>query len=106
MNYELERGREFMRSAGLVTVALVFAKDARHFDARNAFASGGVLEDPATGAAAAAFAGYLRDLGWPHAGSIEIIQGEDMGMRSIIHAQIPEPRGASIRVSGTARLMD
>ncbi len=105
MSYELERGREFMRSAGLVTVALVFVKDARHFDARNAFASGGVLEDPATGAAAAAFAGYLRDLGWPHGGSIEIIQGEDMGMRSIIHAQIPEPRGASVRVSGTARLM-
>ena len=105
-NYELERGRQFMRSAGLVTVALVFVKDARHFDARNAFASGGVLEDPATGAAAAALAGYLRDLGWPHGGSIEIIQGEDMGMRSIIHAQIPEPRGASIRVSGTARLME
>ena len=105
MNYELERGREFMRAAGLVTIALVHARGPRQFDARNAFASGGVLEDPATGAAAAAFAGYLRDLEWPHGGSIEIIQGEDMGMRSVIHAQIPAPRGASIRVSGGARLM-
>jgi predicted PhzF superfamily epimerase YddE/YHI9 len=59
----------------------------------------------ATGAAAAAFAGYLRDLGWPHGGAIEIIQGEDMGMRSRLHADIPVAPGASIRVSGTVRLM-
>ncbi|WP_195828580.1 PhzF family phenazine biosynthesis protein, partial [Bordetella pertussis] len=32
--------------------------------ARNAFAAGGVYEDPATGAAAAALAGHLRDSGW------------------------------------------
>ncbi|RLM50384.1 PhzF family phenazine biosynthesis protein, partial [Halobellus sp. Atlit-31R] len=64
-----------------------------------------VLEDPATGAGTAALAGYLRDLGWPHGGAIEVVQGEDMGMRSRLFAQIgPEP-GASIRVSGTARMM-
>ncbi len=34
----------------------------------------------------------------------ELERGREF-MRSIIHAQIPEPRGASIRVSGTARLM-
>ena len=56
------------------------------------FAAGGLVEDPATGAAAAAFAGYLRDLGWPHGGAIDIVQGEDMGFKSLIHAEIGEHR--------------
>ena len=46
----------------LVTIFLVYASDAQHFDVRKALASGGALEDPAIGMAAAAFAGYLRDL--------------------------------------------
>ena len=29
--------------------------------------------------AANAGAGYLRDLGWPHGGVIDIVQGENMG---------------------------
>lgn len=106
MAYDLDRGRQLMRAHGLVTIALVFAEKDRRFHARNPFASGGVYEDPATGAAAAAFAGYLRDLGWPHGGTIDIVQGEDMGMRSRLQAKIgPEP-GGSIRVSGTARVME
>jgi PhzF family phenazine biosynthesis protein len=105
MNYDLPAGRELMRAHGLVTIMLVYCRDAQHFDVRNAFASGGVFEDPATGAAAAAFAGYLRDLNWPHDGKIQIVQGEDMGMRSIISAEIGPKAGSSIRVSGTARLM-
>lgn len=105
MNYDLERGRKLMEKAGLVTVALVTAEKPQLFHVRNAFAAGGVVEDPATGAAAAAFAGYLRDLGWPHGGAINIIQGEDMGMRSLIGAEIGETAGSSIRVSGTARIM-
>jgi len=105
MHYELNAGRVFMREAHLTTIALISAQTPRLFHARNPFASGGIYEDPATGAAAAAFAGYLRDLGWPHGGAIEIVQGEDMGMRSIIHAEIPSLPGSSIRVSGTARIM-
>ncbi len=105
MRYDLARGAGFMRRVGVVTIALVHAHDRKNFSARNAFASGGVLEDPATGAAAAAFAGYLRDLSWPHGGDIEIIQGEDMGMRSRIRASIPDIAGSSIRISGEARLL-
>ena len=105
MNYDLREGQRFMRIAGFVTIALVYAREAQQFDVRNAFASGGVLEDPATGAAAAALAGYLRYRGWPHAGVIDIVQGEDMGMRSLIRAEIPAIRGSSIRVSGQARVM-
>ncbi len=105
MDYDLEAGRSLMAKAGLVTIALVHARAPQHFDVRNAFASGGVLEDPATGAAAAALAGYLRDLGWPHGGAIRISQGDDMGMPSRIRASIPTAPGSSIQVSGTARLM-
>ncbi|MEM6817704.1 MAG: PhzF family phenazine biosynthesis protein [Pseudomonadota bacterium] len=103
MNYDLDAGRVFMRTRGIVTVMLVTSESERLFHCRNAFASGGVLEDPATGAAAAAFAGYLRDLGWPHGGAIEIVQGEDMGHRSLIAAQFSEAPGSSVRVSGAIR---
>lgn len=105
MAYALEAGRSLMQKHGLVTIVLVWAETDRLFHTRNAFASGGVLEDPATGAATAALAGYLRDLGWPHGGRIEVVQGEDMGMRSLLSAGIGEDAGGSIRVSGTARMM-
>ncbi|MGC1303717.1 MAG: PhzF family phenazine biosynthesis protein [Caulobacteraceae bacterium] len=103
MRYDLEAGREFMTRECIGTISLVFAETRRLFHARNPFAVGGVYEDPATGAAAAALGGYLRDLDWPHEGAIDIVQGEDMGMRSRLHVQIPPELGSSIRVSGAAR---
>lgn len=103
MSYDLDAGRALMREFGLVTIMLVHARSNVEFDVRNAFASGGVLEDPATGAAAAAFAGYLRDLGWPHQNRILITQGEDMGARSSITAEFGDEPGSSIRVSGATR---
>ena len=105
MHYDLEQGRRFMTANGIVTVSLVHAETNTLFHARNPFAAGGVYEDPATGAAAAAFAGYLRDLGWPHGGAIEILQGEDMGVPSRLRAEIASEPGSSIRVSGEARQM-
>lgn len=105
MHYDLAAGRQWMLQNGLVTVLLACAETEQRFHTRNPFASGGVLEDPATGAATAALAGYLRDIGWPHGGAIDIVQGEDMGMRSRLFAQFSDVPGASIRVSGTARLM-
>lgn len=105
MRYDLGAGREFMKASGLVTISWINAQTAQFFHARNAFASGGVLEDPATGAAAAALAGYLRDLGWPHNGKIDIVQGEDMGMKSLLRAEFSSNAGSSVRVSGTARIM-
>lgn len=106
MHYDLKAGQALMRREGLVTILLAYAETPRLFHTRNPFASGGVYEDPATGASTAAFAGYLRDIGWPHGGAIDIVQGEDMGMRSRLHADIPPEIGSSIRVSGTARMMD
>lgn len=103
MRYDLEAGRALMRREGLVTIVLAWAETAQRFHTRNAFASGGVYEDPATGAATAALAGYLRDLGWPHGGVIDVVQGENMGSRSRLRAEIPETPGSSIRVSGSTR---
>ena len=105
MHYALDAGRTLMLEAGLVTIVLVVAESGQLLHTRNAFASGGVLEDPATGAATAALAGYLRDLGWPHGGAIVVVQGEDLGMRSRLRAEIGPVPGSSIRVSGTARWM-
>lgn len=103
MTYDLGEGRAFMNANGLVTIMLVWAENDRLFHVRNAFASGGVLEDPATGAAAAAFAGYLRDRGMLSDGEINIVQGEDMGLRSLLNASFSDGPGNSIRISGTAR---
>lgn len=105
MQYDLAAGRELMNRAGWVTICFAYAETPQLFHTRNPFASGGFYEDPATGAATAALAGYLRDIDWPHGGEIAIVQGEDMGMRSHLKAEISPTPGSSIRVSGTARLM-
>jgi PhzF family phenazine biosynthesis protein len=106
MSYDLDEGRETMRRHGFVTIMLVHIEDDRTFIARNAFASGGVVEDPATGAAAAAFAGYLRDRDWQHGGHITIAQGEDMGMPSLIHVRLSDIAGSPVQVSGQAHEID
>lgn len=105
MHYDLAAGRRLMQAAGLVTIVLVYAETLNLFHTRNPFASGGVYEDPATGAGTAALAGYLRDIGWPHGGYIEVVQGEDMGICSRLRAEISPDIGTSIRVSGSARIM-
>ncbi len=105
MEYDLASGRDLMSREGLVTILLAYAETPQHFHTRNPFASGGIYEDPATGAATAAFAAYLRDIDRPHNGTIDVVQGEDMGMRSLLRAEISLVRGSSIRISGTARLM-
>lgn len=48
---------------------------------------------------------YLREIAWPHGGVIDVVQGEDMGMRSCLRAEISHLSGSSIRVSGYARIM-
>lgn len=103
MRYTQDDGAALMRAAGLTTIALVHARSPRDFDARNAFAIGGVYEDPATGAAAAALGGYLRDLGWPHGGAIDILQGVDMGQPCRLTVEIPADPTVPVRVSGQAR---
>jgi PhzF family phenazine biosynthesis protein len=71
------------------------------FHARDPFPPGGVVEDPATGAAAGAFGGYLRELRLVSTPStITIHQGDDLGRPSVVTVQIPTSGG--IGVAGTA----
>jgi PhzF family phenazine biosynthesis protein len=102
MSYDFADGARLMRREGWITVLLAHRAGERSYDVRNAFAAGGLVEDPATGAAAAAFAGYLRDLGHD-AGVIDLRQGDDMGQPCRLRAEFDATPGAGIRVSGTAR---
>ncbi len=105
MRYDFDAGRMLAQREGICTFSLVHAETPQRFHARNPFPFGGVYEDPATGAAAAALGGYLRDISWPHGGDVEILQGVDMGTPSLLRAEITPETGASVRVSGAARVM-
>jgi len=105
MKYDFERTRVLMLKEDVATISLLWQESHGLFHARNAFAPGGVYEDPATGAAAAALAGYLRDVGWQGSRSFEIVQGEDMGCPSRLFVEFTSDSGASIRVAGEARYM-
>lgn len=81
--YDYVALEQLMNEVGWTTVHAFWAETATTFHARNAFPPGGVVEDPATGAAAAAFGGYLRTLGMvPVPGRVTILQGEHMGSPS------------------------
>lgn len=100
IGYPFEAGAQFMRRLGLATICLTCAESRTVFHARHPFAVGGVYEDPATGAGAAAFAGYLRDIGWLTEGRIDVYQGEDMGVPCHLIAEFGPAPGSSIRVTG------
>jgi PhzF family phenazine biosynthesis protein len=102
LRYQFDDLRAVMADARLTTVAVVWRAAADHYHARNPFPVGGVVEDPATGAAAAALGAYLRHhrLVDPPA-TVRIDQGVDMGRPSVLTVDIPAGRGG-IAVSGTA----
>ena len=103
MKYDFEPVRVLMMEEGLITISLLWQESDSVIHSRNAFASGGVYEDPATGAAAAALAGYLRDIGWKGAKTFTILQGEDMGVPSRLIVSFTPKVGESISVSGEVR---
>jgi PhzF family phenazine biosynthesis protein len=102
MAYDFAQGQALMLREGLTTISLLWREGPDSFVARNAFASGGVVEDPATGAAAAALGGLLVDMG-RGAGRFSIRQGEDMGAASRIEVEVSGQIGAPVRVGGGAR---
>ena len=103
MQYQFDRVRDLMLEQSLITISLLWLASEQVFHSRNAFASGGVYEDPATGAAAAALAGYLRDIGWQGKCEFTILQGEDMGMPSRLQVRFGSMIGESVAVSGETR---
>jgi len=104
--YDFELLRSLMLAADLTTLQLVWREAADRFRARDPFPVGDDVEDPATGAAAAAFGAYLRWRGElvPPA-RFTISQGVEMGRPSLIEVEVPDAYGG-IRVTGTAVSLD
>jgi PhzF family phenazine biosynthesis protein len=103
MSYQFDIVKALMADEDLITISILWRESEELFHSRNAFASGGIYEDPATGAAAAALAGYLRDINWQGKKSFTILQGEDMGMPSRLLVRYSSKIGESISVSGEVR---
>jgi PhzF family phenazine biosynthesis protein len=100
--YEFDRVRDAMLAHDLTTVAVVWPDPDGSWHARNLFPVGGVMEDPATGAAAAALGAYLRHHGViDPPTSLVVHQGHDMGRPSLLHVWIPDG-DVGIDVSGAA----
>lgn len=106
MKYPFDEVKTLMDEQGLTTISLLWRESNELFHSRNPFASGGVYEDPATGAAAAALAGYLRDIGWKGRNEFVILQGEDMGVPSRLLVKFGPTIGESVAVSGETRYIE
>lgn len=101
LDYDFDAMKSLMLRNELTTLQLVWRENETLFHSRNPFPVGGVVEDPATGASAAALGGYLRDAGYVAAPfSFIIRQGEAMGRPSVLHVDVPPSGG--IAVSGSA----
>ena len=102
LEYPFEALKALMLEADLTTIQLVRREAPDRFRARDPFPVGGVVEDPATGAAAAALGAYLRERGEivPPA-SFEIVQGVEMGRPSRIAVSVVAGEDG-VRVSGNA----
>lgn len=102
LDYDFDRLRNLMQELGLTTLQLIYRERDDLFQSRNPFPIGGIFEDPATGAAAAALGGYLRDAGFVEVPfEFQIKQGVAMGMPSLIDVSVP--RDGGIVVSGAGR---
>jgi len=102
LDYDFDALRALMQREGLTTLQLVWRERDDLFHSRNPFPIGGIVEDPATGAAAAALGGYLRDakiVTTPF--EFQIRQGEYVGMPSLLEVEVPQTGG--ILVTGVAR---
>jgi PhzF family phenazine biosynthesis protein len=101
LDYDFEKLKAIMLRENLTTLQLVWRDEEFLFHSRNPFPIGGIVEDPATGAAAAALGGYLRDSGILSAPATFLIrQGEAMGRPSRIIVDVPVSGG--IKVTGSA----
>jgi PhzF family phenazine biosynthesis protein len=103
LDYDVPALGALMAEQGWTTVQLVRRRSPTEFVARNPFPPGGVYEDPATGAAAAALGGYLRELGLiaPPV-RLRIRQGEELGRPGLLVVDVPAGADTGIQVSGTA----
>jgi PhzF family phenazine biosynthesis protein len=106
LEYPFEALQAIMLEHDLTTIQLVWRESPTRFRARDPFPVGGAVEDPATGAAAAALGAYLRDRGDIVApATFEVVQGVEMGRPSLLTVSI-SPGEDGVRVSGSAVAID
>ena len=102
LDYDFDGLTDYMHELDLTTLQLVWRASADAFVVRDPFPVGGVVEDPATGAAALALGAYLRDLGAvPDAARLVLHQGEDMGRPSLLEVEL-RAGDDRVRVTGAA----
>jgi PhzF family phenazine biosynthesis protein len=106
LDYDFDALADLMRAEDWTTVQIVWRESENVFHARDPFPVGGVVEDPATGAAAAAFGAYLRDLALVDLpAKVVIHQGEDLGRPGVLTVGIPADR-PEIDVTGHAVVIE
>jgi len=105
MTYDFQRAKDLMEQEQIVTISILWKESENLYHSRNAFAYGGVMEDPATGSAAIALGEYLRNTGHKESGEIEILQGFDMNQPSQLFVSFSSIAHSSIKVSGTSRVI-
>jgi PhzF family phenazine biosynthesis protein len=101
LHYDFEKLKKIMLEDSLTTLQLIWRENDDLIHSRHPFPVGGVVEDPATGAATVALGGYMRGakiVDVPK--DINILQGEIMGRPSQLKLSIAKAGG--IEVSGTA----
>jgi PhzF family phenazine biosynthesis protein len=103
LDYDFDALGALMTRNEWTTVNLVWREDASIFHARNPFPPGGVVEDPATGAAAAALGAYLdaRDA-LPETRRFVVHQGSELGRPSLLEVRVPTQVSQGIQVRGGA----
>lgn len=103
LDYDFAMLKEQMLRLGLTTLQLVWRGHENRFHSRNPFPVGGVVEDPATGAAAAALGGYLRDaaiIATP--AQFEVRQGDEIGRPSLLNVTVPPVGGVTVTGAAVA----
>lgn len=100
------RARQVLDERGWpATMIMLWPEADDRWHARNVFPVGSIVEDPATGAAAAATGGYLRATGAARPPArVVILQGSHVGRPSELTVDIPAEGG--IVVSGSAARID
>ncbi|MBM7770021.1 PhzF family phenazine biosynthesis protein [Actinokineospora baliensis] len=107
LNYDFPALSDLMAEQGWTTIQLIHRESESVVHSRNPFPPGGVVEDPATGAAAAALGGYLRELGLVTLpAALTIYQGDDLGRPGVITVGIPTDPTAGIHITGHAVPID
>jgi PhzF family phenazine biosynthesis protein len=103
LHYDFDRLAALMTATDVTTVQLLWREGPSVFHVRDPFPVGGVVEDPATGAAALALGAYLRELRLVDPPAVLTLhQGDDLGRPAVLTVTVPPVTTPYIQVTGTA----